>query len=348
LNGTKIPPSLVVRLWEGLKQQQVRVERSYVTKGDAEAYLVPIADFLRDYRWFAERGLMCPETLVSDIEADLLAEMRQAVGTSDCSPTLLFQLGYPGSSSPIHFDWDFRTVFHVNLRGQKVFAVAPPVGGLTMPTLVNSIPFDLSSIDRSKQRSLLGLIDADLYQLGPGDGVVFPPLWWHAAIYQKPSLSLSFRFDEARDLRSIAALPRSAELQRLAWLIHSYREQIPIDTIGRIVDAFLTISGSWRTRHRRFLATLRQIENECRLGLGFPPANYGYPHHLLGIPDHVKTEMKRAYSLPEVGQPSDHAFAAEVEMIRSYLFEAGDAGISEALQVALASYACAIRIGRRN
>ena len=342
-----MPSALTLRLWERLKDQPVRVEQSYVAGGNAEAYLVPIGDFLKDYRWFAERGLMCPETLVPNLDADILAGLRQSVGTCDDAPTVLVHLGYPGSTSPIHFDWDFRTVFHVNLRGQKVFAIAHPDGGLSMPTLINSIPFDLSNLSARKQRRLLGLIDADLHHLGAGEGVRFPPLWWHAAIYRKPSLSLSFRFDEVRELRPIAALPRSAELQRLAWLIHAHREELSLGLIGRIVDAFLTLPGSWRKRYQGFLAITRQLDDECRLALGAPLAKPGYPFHLLGLPDHVQPELKQVYSLTGIGAANDPAISAEIELIRSYVFEAGNAGLSEAQQVALAEYAHTVRMGGR-
>jgi hypothetical protein len=344
---THISMPLKKGLMAAINDQLVRVESSYVGNGNGEAYLIPVAEFLSEHRWFAERGLMCPETLVENLDGNLLAGLCEAAGTDDSAPNVLVHLGYPGATSPIHFDWDFRSVLHVNLSGQKLFAIAHPNGGLSMPTLINSIPFDLSNLSVRKQRSLLHLIDAETHSLGGGEGVRFPPLWWHAAIYRKPSLSLSFRFDEVRDLRPIAALPRSAELQRLAWLIYSHREQVSIDIIGRVVDAFLATCGSWRTRHRRFLAAVQQIENECRLELGLAAAKHGYPPHLLGIPAHVQAEMKRAYSLPSASQPSVPSSSAEIEMIRSYLFEVGDAGLPEAQQVALAGYARAVRMSRR-
>ena len=97
-SGAEMPSALTLRLWERLKDQPVRVEQSYVAGGNAEAYLVPIGDFLKDYRWFAERGLMCPETLVPNLDADILAGLRQSVGTCDDAPTVLVHLGYPGST----------------------------------------------------------------------------------------------------------------------------------------------------------------------------------------------------------------------------------------------------------
>ena len=187
-----------------LMDQQIRVERSYIERPDGKAFRVPAGDYLSDYKWFAERGLMCPETLARDIPADLLARLADAAGTSASDAATLLHLGFPGSTSPIHFDWDFRTVLHVNLKGQKSFEVAPPDGASALPTVINSLPFDLSRLSPRQQRHLFQLVGSQGSSLSAGDGVIFPPLWWHAAVYRRPSLSVSFRFDEVRSLRPLS------------------------------------------------------------------------------------------------------------------------------------------------
>src|SRR4051794_23274194 len=257
----------------------LRVGPSYLYR-DGDVYMTTVEEYFTRQDWFRRRRLTCPEFPVEDPGEAMANALFAASGASGADGVLLLHAGYAGSTSPIHFDWDFRRVLHLNLTGSKRLAIGHPDLGVRSQILINSMPYDLAKLSRAEQRRLFRWLGADSHKLGPGDGVIFPPLWWHSACYDRASLSLSFRFDEVSTLRPIAALPRSGRLQRVAWLlISSADDPIRAAAVDEIVRALFHAPGAWKRRHRAFMAELLRIETRLRSSLAVEPAIEVIPGH---------------------------------------------------------------------
>jgi hypothetical protein len=262
---------------------------------------------------------MCPEFPTEELDRELVRRLFDAAQTSGRALALL-HAGYVGAASPIHFDWDFRWVLHLNLSGRKRLAIGHPDLGCRSQVLINSLPYDLTRLPRDQQRRLFRWLGAESHVLGPGEGIIFPPLWWHAARYDRPSLSLSFRFDEAVALRPIAALPRSGRLQRVAWiLISAADDDLRTTTVDEIVRAFFRSAPSWIRRYRTFMADLLQIETRLRSSLALESAAEVVPEHLNAERHVARDELKTAFSWSVA--TAGEADPDETERISHYLFE---------------------------
>jgi hypothetical protein len=335
----------VGRIWSLLKDQSVRVEPSYINPGRGEAYRVPVGDYLENIGWFADRDLMCPETRVFLPDSLEGLGLREIANSDDPCPVTMVHLGFAGAASPIHFDWDFRSVLHLNIRGAKSLAVAHPDGGSVLPTLINSIPFDLARLPRRSRGHVLGMINASTTALAAGEGVKFSSLWWHAAMYRRPSLSMSYRFNELRHLRPISYLPRSAELQRVAWLAAETPALVAEGLVDEVVRLFLRPAPSWRRRYKQFLSGLDEIEERLRRQLGKPALASRFPRHLRSVPDFASREMKNLYGMGAMGADSGTRGRTETWRLCSYIFAHAETALSQEEQEAVAKHA--FSAGRR-
>jgi hypothetical protein len=201
---------------------------------------------------------MCAETLVPFATAQIIriepqAEFPPAVG--------VFHAAYAGASSPLHFDWDLRWVCHVNLVGKKRLWCFPPNRGRWWPTIFNMTLFPFGSWSEDARRAFAAEFGGMEFALGPGDAVCFPPLWWHAAVYERPSLSISLRFERWPELRPFAAFPQASTLQRVIWeLIAQERIRECSDLLFEALVAFLKTARSPAERRTRMVELWQAYE----------------------------------------------------------------------------------------
>jgi ribosomal protein L16 Arg81 hydroxylase len=102
---------------------------------------------------------------------------------------------------------------------------------------------------------------AEVAELGAGDALYMPRLFWHGAIYREPSISYNLRFGRQPLIRRFNLLPRGSLLQCL--LSVQIKESIyDINGTRKLADclikAFLKEAKSPKHRYRRFQNVVRE------------------------------------------------------------------------------------------
>ena len=332
-----------------LMDDRVVAERPYLDEaaGD-EVYEASPAAYLDAADWFESRRLMVPESPASKLLPAQVRALADLAGAASRDALSVIHMGHRGAVSPIHFDWEFRTVLHLNLLGEKRLVLFAPDDGAGPPSRMNFMSRSFTLVDSAANTDLLRAVRAEVFFLKAGEGVIFPPLWWHAALYDQACLSLSFRFDEQIDRRPLAVLPPSVILQRVAHLLALGGEAAPrafwADVQDEIIRSFLAPAEGWRCRFERFQRYLTKLEWELRHDLGIPqPAESPPPADLEGA---AAAELAFAYERPAEGVQS----GGEVQSVVEFLFESHPGGDFRSMpmpleRVQLAEYALDKRRG---
>lgn len=118
------------------------------------------------------------------------------------SVTMFF--GCKDSVTPVHYDIDWRAIFHTVLWGKKEFLVFPPEQGsaLYRHPLMPRSAIDLDHIDAERDGHALSL-RAHRAIVGPGDTLFLPPGWWHYTRYLEPGYGVVWREDHHRGLHKL-------------------------------------------------------------------------------------------------------------------------------------------------
>lgn len=160
--------------------------------------------------------------------------------------------GLRGSVTPLHFDWDMTWIANVCLIGQKRLFFFPPEAGWLLSPVVNLSALCVPKFSESDRHDLLEKLGGLEVVLKAGEGIIFPSLSWHAALYEEPTLSVSVRFEPVAGGRPFAALPRSWLLQRLMWRF--FREEYgspAAEFLLEFLPALFNGRGGWIERYRR-------------------------------------------------------------------------------------------------
>jgi len=214
------------------------------------------------------RSLLCPEMPLSRDWVNLL---RLVVSRGPCwsrSAVAVVHAGHSGCIAPLHFDWDHTWVIHACLLGRKRLFFFPPQAGWLLCPVVNSSALCLPRFSEADRREVIHLLGGHEIILEAGDAVLFPSMFWHGVYYERPSLSVSVRFEAWPGGRPFAALPRSWLLQRLIALYfqRGYGREAA-DFLLRYLKAFFK-PQRWHTSYRAVNALCRSALLDLGEGRG--------------------------------------------------------------------------------
>jgi len=295
-------------------------------KANASSTGVRAADYLHATDGDAYRGLMCVETPIPKALASRIElRVRDSSDLAGKEAIGLFHAGRSGSIAPLHFDWDHRWIFHACLTGRKTIYLIPPDAGWLLNPVINTSAICVPRLSVTDRGELLHRLGGTEIALFAGQGVLFPSLWWHAVLYEAPSMSVSVRFGEQPRLRPFAVLPRSFWLQRLVWWL--FRHPAAPDAekcLVQCLEAFLRPGIGWKKRYQQVNGVYRRLLLERNQSFGamyLTSDNFNSEIYL------ARQELKEAYSLPSSGSAVEMPPAA-VEEVEDYLFEALRSGLS--------------------
>lgn len=117
---------------------------------------------------YAAAALISPSVKLKSIQGNDIQDIRTFIGKS-------------GTSSSLHFDWNPCPILLYNTFGTKTFELSPPSSSRKFQGFYN---FTLD-----KHFNLPFLVT-----IGPEEGILIPPLWWHRANYITDAKSISIRF----------------------------------------------------------------------------------------------------------------------------------------------------------
>jgi hypothetical protein len=224
----------------------------------AEEYLFGMAE-----KWM-DNSLLCPEM---PLPRHLVPAVRLMipVGTLWSNQAVaLVHAGRSGCMAPLHFDWDHSFVAHICLVGRKRFFLFPPQAGWLLSPIINTSALCVPRFSEPDRHELINRLSGMEVILEAGQGILFPSMFWHGALYEEPSLSVSIRFEPRPGGRPFAALPRSWLLQRLVWQF--FQQGYGMEASEFLTDylnSFFQEKGSWKDRYRRVTALCRQALLDC-------------------------------------------------------------------------------------
>jgi hypothetical protein len=264
-----------------------------------------------------------------------------AHGTAWTNQAIAFiHAGRSGSIAPLHFDWDHAWVAHACLSGRKRFFLLPPDAGWLLTPIVNLSALCLPRFSATDRQDLLGTLGGVEVMLEAGQGLLFPSMFWHGALYEEPSLSVSVRFEKDVGGRPFAALPRSWLLQRLIWRFfrEGYGDRAQA-FLSEYLREFFRVSRGWKARYHRMAGLCRQAlaqygEERGRQAL----VSDGFSTELALGSSYLKNCYGAACNSENVDQEN------LIETAR-YIFEGVDVQADD--QHRLSSYALRIRQGLR-
>jgi len=183
----------------------------------------------------------------------------------------LLHVGRQGAMAPLHFDWDFSTIVHVCLEGEKTFYLVPPEAGWLLNPVINTSAFPLPRLYEEDKENLLKITKGEACHLKAGEAVAFPSIWWHAAFYDQASTSVSIRFSGNPELRPLAVLPRSWVLQRLVWELSRDSEgEDQLSVVRQCLEKFFQDYPSPRIRYSVMKDLYRGLLKELGVKSGLP------------------------------------------------------------------------------
>ena len=290
-------------------------------RANSSARYVLADDYLCAPDGDAYRGLMCVETPIPKALASRIElRVRDSRGLAGKEAIGLFHAGRTGSIAPLHFDWDHRWIFHACLSGRKTIYLIPPDAGWLLNPVINTSAICVPRLSTFDRGELLRRLGGTEVALSAGQGVLFPSLWWHAVLYDAPSMSVSVRFGEQPTLRPFAVLPRSFWLQRLVWLL--FRRQAPaLDAakcLGQCLEAFLRPRISWKKRYHLANTVYRRLllERDQSFGAQYLTSeNFNSEIYL------AREELKGAYSLLNSDERAGTS-SETTDEVEDYLFAA--------------------------
>lgn len=214
--------------------------------------------------------IMCPEQPLGD-DCNTLFQFSFRDHTSETIPPIAnIHVGISGAATPLHFDWDFRRVHHINLFGAKTIWLMSPEDGKFLPAQGNISPYDPTDWMPDEYEKFLSAHGAQKYELEAGDSLSFPALFWHTVTYQSPSLALSVRFETDPAFRFLPLFPGTILLQIL--LFELVRQENWAE-IGHQLASFLAImerSLGAEESYRLISANARQRLDTLSMETNYP------------------------------------------------------------------------------
>jgi hypothetical protein len=241
--------------------------------------------------------------------------------------------------TPIHFDWDHKWVAHACLLGRKRFFIFPPDAGWLLSPIINTSALAIPKFSEPERQDLFKRLGGSEIVLEAGQGILFPSMFWHGALYEEPSLAVSVRFETSLGGRPFAVLPRSWFLQRLVWrfFANAYNS-IASHFLVQYLKTFFSRTKTWKDRYRQVSDLSRGALLACGEERGareWIGENFSLELAL------ASEELKLYYGNVAVRKPYEKDRVSET---RKYWFQGLD-GVSAAHQLLLSRYALSVRQG---
>lgn len=202
---------------------EILVREKYLSSSQSTAvtYGVKIGEYLQYQEWAKRHQLVCPEDYPRQVVDLVLHELTAEQGTPpafdiSARPEVGVHVAYPGSVTPLHFDWDMSEVLHLNLLGERTVWAGAPLSEPGLPVSGNSVLMDAEGLPVERRRSLLEWFGLKPHLLRAGEAVRFPAHYWHLIEYNSTSLAVSVRREVSPELRPLQCFGRSWQLQ--LWL----------------------------------------------------------------------------------------------------------------------------------
>jgi hypothetical protein len=285
-----------------------------------------------------DKSLLCPEM---PLPRHLVPNVRLITHRSPIwsrHAVAFVHAGRCGSVTPVHFDWDHAWVAHACLVGRKRFVLIPPTAGWLLSPTINTSALLIPRFAESDRAEILATLGGTEFTLEAGQGILFPSMFWHGAIYEEPTLAVSVRFEHLPGGRPFSALPRSWLLQRLVW--HFFREDYEgaTDFLHGYLKSFFTNTRTWKERYRRVADFCRK----CLLAQGQQQGAFEWVAESFSTELAIAQEELKGY-YGNVDARNRHERKQVLET-RRFLFN-GIEGVSRAQELRLAKHALSMRQG---
>lgn len=304
-----------------------------IYKVSAEQYL-----FGNDRRWL-DRSLLCPEMPVPGNLSRIIRLSMPHSSTSTDQAVALVHAGRKECMTPIHFDWDHKWIAHACLIGRKRFFLFPPNAGWLLSPIINTSALAIPKFSESDRSDLFQSLGGREIILEAGQGILFPSMFWHGALYEEPSLALSVRYEMNVRGRPFGAIPRSWFLQRLVWrFFKNAYDSEAINFLVQYLKSFFSRTRTWKDRYKKVTELSRSALLECGEQRGVQEwvgENFSLEMAL------ASEELKIYYGKVAARTPYDKDRITETQ---KYLFQ-GVKDVSVAHQLLLSRYALSVRQG---
>jgi hypothetical protein len=325
-----------------LNHLTLTVAEDYYTRFRRRSFVsgtISAAEYLSKSTDKAIEGLLCQEMPVPShlLPSIALSLPSGAAWTADAIAHV--HAGRSDCATPLHFDWDLTWVANVCLTGRKRFFIFPPNAGWLLNPVLNLSGLCVPRFSEKDRRDLLAKLSGIEVVLNAGEGVLFPSLSWHGALYEEPCLSFSLRFEPSPGGRPFAALPRNWLLQRVVW--EFFREgykSAASDFLSEYLQLFFDKRDRWTGRYRSITRLCRSAlseRGEAQGATALMEENFS-PELAL-----ARDALNHSYSLPS---SSDDLAAEKIDEAEKYIFERLNAPPQA---TKLASYALTQRQGLR-
>jgi hypothetical protein len=118
---------------------------------------------------------------------------------SNLAYSLIF-IGGKGNASDLHTDWDGQEVILYQVFGRKRVVLFPPIAAESLLSVDVFSMIKLRGMEDAIRSKLLSDLGGYEYVLEPGDAIYIPPFYWHHLEYLDDAMSISFRFNEPKDV----------------------------------------------------------------------------------------------------------------------------------------------------
>jgi Cupin-like domain len=326
-----------------LSQTEITISNDYYSgfrRPTTPSYKVNANEYLKGTsKGLANKNLMCPEM---PVPRNLAREIRLIVSGHPVwskEAVALLHAGRPGSITPIHFDWDHTWVAHACVIGRKRFFLIPPSAGWLLSPIINTSALAIPRFSNSDRSELLASLGGMEILLEAGQGILFPSLFWHGAVYEEPSLGVSVRFEALPGGRPFAVLPRSWLLQRLMWLFFDDDYAHSAQFLRQYLKSFFSDTRTWKARYRRTMELCRQ----SLMDRGQQQGAFEWISENFSAELELASEELKLYYGGNV-DARNTLERSRVTEIRRFLF-AGIEDLSGAQELRLARYALSVRQG---
>jgi hypothetical protein len=231
------------------------VAEDYYTRFRQPAFAsetVSAAEYFSGKSPLSKKNLLCQEMpLPRNLSSSVRLMLPKGTGWTSHGIAEI-HAGIKDCVTPLHFDWDMTWIANVCLTGRKRLLLFPPDAGWLLNPVINLSALYVPRFSESDRLDLLQKLGGVEVRLKAGEGVLFPSLSWHAAVYEEPTLSLSVRFEPVAGGRPFAALPPSWLLQRLVWrfFCEGYGSHAT-DFLLLFLPELFNAEGDWLERYRR-------------------------------------------------------------------------------------------------
>jgi hypothetical protein len=131
-----------------------------------------------------------------------------------------YYMGNPGAFTHLHFDANCQHNMHYQLLGKKRFFLFPEHRSKYLAPQQQSSRIFLERMSPDERLHFADYAGGYVCSLEPGESLFIPALMWHYVEYEKPAISISFRFGRTRYtntiFQAINGFHSTVEFQHLA------------------------------------------------------------------------------------------------------------------------------------